>query len=258
MPAVRPMRHARPRQQRIAVGRALEAVLCMGVIFTFAYFFVGYAQGSNDFIVRQVAIYGLSYLDEQTVLQQSGVSSDGNVFSVNESEIARRVEELPFVEHCEVRRVYPDTIALHIGGRVSAAVLHAGLHAYESDRSGVVLREYGPSDMPVDPFITEVSGTEFIAVGEHLSNPALHSALAVWDAFRVSSLYGRLTVSELVAVRSDDVRMYCDEVPYEIRWGRDDYGELARRLEAMWARFDGQLPCYEYVDLRFGEDVACK
>ncbi len=233
-------------------------MLCIGVIGTFGYFFAGYAQGSNDFTVRQVAIHGLSFLDEQTVLQQSGVSMDGNVFSVNETAIAKRVEELPYVEHCDVRRVYPDTIALHIQERVPAASLHTGMHVYEIDRSGVVLREYAAHEMPVEPFITKVSGTEFVTVGEPLAQPALHAALAVWDAFRVSSLYGRLTVSELVALRADDVRMYCDEVPYEIRWGRGDYGELARRLEGMWARFNGDLPCFEYVDLRFGEDVACK
>jgi len=252
------MRHLRPRQRRLVIGRTVEAFLCVAVITSFTYFFVGYAQGSNEFIVRKVAIYGLSFLDEQTVLQASGVSNDGNVFTVDEESIARSVESIPFVERCDVRRVYPDTIALHIQERVPAASLHAGMHAYEIDRAGVVLREYGAHEMPAEPFITESKSAQIVSVGQSLSDPSVKAALAVWDAFRVSSLYGRLTVSELVALRSDDVRMYCDEVPYEIRWGRGDYGDLARRLEAMWVEFDGEIPCFEYVDLRFGEDVACK
>jgi hypothetical protein len=252
------MRHLRPRRRKLAVGRALEAVLCIFVIGTFSYLFVGYAQGSNEFTVRQVAIHGLSFLDEQTILAQSGVSPDGNVFSVDEGAIAARVEALPYVERCDVRRVYPDTIALHVQERVPAASLHTGMHSYEVDRNGVVLREYGATEMPAEPFVTLAGGSEFFAIGDQLTDPALFAALAVWDSFRVSSLYGRVNVSELVAVSPDDVRMYCEEVPYEIRWGRGDYGELTRRFEAMWARFDGALPCFEYVDLRFGEEVACK
>lgn len=258
MPTLHSPRYRRPRSRRLAAGRAIEALLCLIVIGAFAYFFVGYAQGPNDFAVRQIAIHGLSYLDEQTVLAQSGISPDANVFSVDERAIRERVEELPFVERCDVRRVYPDTIALHIQERVAAASLHTGARTYEIDRGGVVLREYMPTEMPIEPFVTYAPAATIVAVGDHLEDPALHAALAVWDAFRVSSLNGQLHVSELAALRPDDVRMYCDEAAYEIRWGRGDYGELARRLEGLWAKFHGDLPCLEYIDLRFDEDVVCK
>ncbi len=258
MPKARPAFRRRPRSRHLAAGRAIEAMLCLFVIGSFVYFFVGYAQGSNEFAVREIAIHGLSYLDERTVLAQSGISADGNVFAVDERAIARRIEELPFVERCDVRRVYPDTIALHIQERVPAASLHTGAHTYEIDRSGVVLREYAPAEMPVVPFITYAPAGKFVTVGDEIGEPALHAALAVWEAFRVSSLHGRLTVSELVALRADDIRMFCEEVPYEIRWGRGDYGELARRLEGLWVKFHGDVPCNEYIDLRFDEDVACK
>jgi cell division protein FtsQ len=258
MPAIRTTRLRRPRNRRLAAGRAVEAVLFLFVVGSFVYFFVGYAQGSNQFAVRKIAIHGLSYLDEQTVLAQSGITADGNVFAVDEHSIAARVEALPFVERCEVRRVYPDTIALHVHERVPAASLHMGAHAYEIDRNGVVLREYAPTEMPIDPFVTYATTAMSVEIGQPLGVPAVDAALAVWDAFRVSPLYGRLEVSELVALRPDDVRMHCDSVPYEIRWGRGDYGELARRLEGLWAKFHGELPCLEYVDLRFEENVACK
>jgi hypothetical protein len=250
--------YPRPHSRRLAVGRTVEAVLCIAVIVSFGYLFASYAQESNEFVVRNVEIHGLSHLDEQSVYHQSGIAPNGNVFTFNETAVARRVEELPFVERCDVRRIYPDTVALYIQERVPAASLHVGRHVFEIDRGGVVLREYGPGEMPAEPFITRDSPNEIFNPGERLDDPALYAALAVWDAFRASSLNGRLTVSELVAMRGDDVRMYCDEVPYEIRWGRGDYAELVRRFEGLWASFDGKVPCFEYVDLRFGQDIACK
>lgn len=255
---LRRSRKLRTRRAARPAGRLLEALICLGVFAGFGYYFINYAQGSSHFAVRQVAIYGLNHLDEQTVLRQSGISPDGNVFSFDEVSVASRVEELPFVQHCDVRRVYPDTIALHIQERVPYASLHAGWRVLELDREGVVLREYLPSEMPVEPFITHVVGAEYAQPGDRIADPGLHAALAVWEAFRVSPLSEQLTVSELVAMSREDIRMYYDEVPYEIRWGRGDNTEIADRLAALWMKFDGEPPCFEYVDLRFGEDVACK
>jgi hypothetical protein len=71
-------------------------------------------------------------------------------------------------------------------------------------------------------------------------------------------MHPSLDLSELAALRGNDVRMYCAGEDYEIRWGGDDVEAMAQRLEVLWQKFDGDLPCREYVDLRFGANVACK
>jgi len=52
--------------------------------------------------------------------------------------------------------------------------------------------------------------------------------------------------------------MYCDELQFEIRWGRDDVVQQARNLDVLWQQRGADLPCTSYLDLRFGQDLACK
>jgi len=252
----------RPVTRRRRAVRIVEAGICLVVLGGFAYAFVQYAQGSSDFRVRRVAIDGLRYLDEQTVLTASGIGPDGNVFAFDESAVKTGVEKLPYVERCDVARVFPDTVRVTVHERVPIASLHVGRRAFEIDRKGVVLREYAPEEMPMDPFITQTPGVEFVQPGKPVDDPvgqpALQTALAIWDSVSASPIAAELRISELAALRRDDVRMYCAGVGYEIRWGDENIGDMTKRLEVLWQQHDGKLPCIEYVDLRFGADVACK
>lgn len=248
----------RPVTRRRRTLLVFEVLLFGAVMTAFGYFFMRYAKGSVDFRVKKVAIHGLGHLDEKTVLAASGITPDGNVFAFHEADVTARIKALPYVEDCTVSRVFPDTVSITVHERVPAASLHVGRHAFEIDRKGVVLREYAANEMPMDPFITQAPGVEFAKPGDQLNEPALQSALAIWDRVNAGALKKDLRVSELAALRGDDVRMYCAGVNYEIRWGNEDVDAMAQRLEVLWNKFDGALPCTEYVDLRFGADVACK
>jgi hypothetical protein len=248
----------RPVTSRRRAVRVFEAMIVLGVLGGFAYAFVQYAQGSSDFRVRRVAIDGLRYLDEQTVLAASGIGPEGNVFKFDEAAVKAGIEKLPYVESCTVARVFPDTVRVSVHERVPAASLHVGRHAYEIDRHGVVLREYADGEMPMDPFITQAPGVEFVKPGDTVDAAAIQTALAIWERVNQSTIVKDLRISELAALRGDDVRMFCSGASYEIRWGNEDVDGMTQRLEALWKKFDGKLPCVEYVDLRFGADVACK
>ena len=52
--------------------------------------------------------------------------------------------------------------------------------------------------------------------------------------------------------------MYCDELGFEIRWGRDHIDKQSKKLGIFWSNQNKNVSCKEYVDLRFGNDVACK
>ena len=82
--------------------------------------------------------------------------------------------------------------------------------------------------------------------------------MVLWQAFEESRLHDVLTVSELAVYDADDIRMYCDEVPYELRWGRGHFERQVRRLEVLWSELDGVLGCTEYLELRFDRVLACK
>ncbi len=159
---------------------------------------------------------------------------------------------------CEVRRAYPDMVVIRITEREPAATLLIDQHAFEIDDSGVVLRELEPLAEPTGPMITGVPGLVFAEVGEQLEHEELSAAIAVWRAFNEIPLADELTLSEIAAFATNHIATYFDEWPYEVRWGRLDARAQAHRLQLLWDTRGGQLPCTEYLDLRFENDLPCK
>jgi len=257
-PVSRRVRRDARRRARRYLLKAFEVALFVGIVGAFGFYFSEYTRESDDFVVREVVIHGLAELDDATVIRHAAIQSGGNMFTLNEREIEERIEALARVKACEVERVYPQTIAIHLEERYPVASLHVGATAYELDAEGVVLREYAPHELPHEPYITNVPGVEFVSAGDRIRHPALKAALRVRDAFYHSPLARELTVSEIAAYSPDDIRMYCEEIPYEVRWGRNRFERAAARFFALWRGLEGDLDCTAYLDLRFGDDVPCK
>jgi hypothetical protein len=97
-----------------------------------------------------------------------------------------------------------------------------------------------------------------VAPGQRLTDRALTRALAVWRAFGTTVMAHDVTVSEICAAHESRICMYCDELNFEIRWGRDNFQKQAAKLDAFWLSQGKRVNCKDYVDLRFGNDVACR
>ena len=238
--------------------RCIDMAVCVGVIGIFTYGFIGYAEGSTDFQVRIVKIQGLRYLNARDVLDESGVNTEWNILFFDSKLVQARVEAMPYVKSCRVKLIFPDTVVLDIFEREPFATLMLNSHSYEIDEDCVVLRAYAPTEMPMVPFFTDVAGMDFVQVGEVLEWECLRAAVALWRAFDKSHLSDVLTVSELAMYSADDIRMYCDELPYKLRWGKGHFGRQVRHLEVVWSDQKGLLGCAEYLDLRFDKDLVCR
>lgn len=255
-------RLAQRRHSKRARGRrilkAIEICVCVGIVGAFTYEFLEYVDGSTDFQVQKVKFLGLNYLNERDVLAASGITSDGNILFFDSDDVVRRVESMPYVRSCEVSLVFPETVVLTIQEREPAATLMINSRSYAIDEERVVLRPYGPTEMPMPPYFTEVEGLEIVEEGELLSHPGLRRAMEVWQCFARSPIGKELTVSELAVYGPNEILMYCDELEYEMRWGRGDIEDQVLRLNALWDELDGRLGCTKYLDLRFDSDLACK
>lgn len=268
MAARRPHRGRHGRRGKRFGGRTvlytLEGAFLLGFAAVFVYAFHDFVRNSSSFQVKNVRIEGTRRLDDAVVLAQSGITAQDNVVFFDKGAARARVEAMPYVKRCAVDVLFPDTVTLTVEEREAVATVMVNSRSYALDSEGIVIYEYGPEEMPMAPFLTNVGGLEFVEVGQKLTQPALRAALAVWKALSELSFVEELKVSELSAVHEDDIRMYCDETPYELRWGRgglpgqENFALQARRLEYLWRDKNGKIPCREYLDLRFDEDLACK
>ncbi|MBI2435671.1 MAG: FtsQ-type POTRA domain-containing protein [Candidatus Hydrogenedentes bacterium] len=246
-----------PRRRR-AILYFLELLICFGLLGSFGYAFSSYVYESDRFMVQHVRVEGANALREESILEVADIRSDDNLLLTECEAVRRRVEAMSYVKSCTVQRLYPDTIVIRIQERIPSAVLMLNNHLYEIDAEGVVLRALDDYAENNGPLITNLAGLTAVEIGQRLDTPALLEALQLWAAFQTVPLSQRLKVSELSAPAANDIAMFCEEVPFAIKWGRTDYLRQAQLLDIWWNQMGGKLPCKEYLDLRFGDDLVCK
>ena len=237
---------------------ALETAFYGVMMVIVGHEFYAFLRHSPHFQVEAVVIEGAHALKDTLILHESGITRGDNVFFFDAERVIQKIESMPYVRSCSVTLTFPDTVSIILEERIPFATLLVNSRAYEFDEECNVLREYGPTEMPKEPFFTNVLGIEFVAVGERLEVPALLESVRAWKAFSETAMADTVRVSEFAAYHSDDIRMYCDEFPYEIRWGRGDFRYQARRLDILWHEKGPHLKCREYLDLRFGRELVCK
>ncbi|MBI5092302.1 MAG: FtsQ-type POTRA domain-containing protein [Candidatus Hydrogenedentes bacterium] len=231
----------------------------MSILGAAAYGLHRYLYRSEDFLVKTIRVEGTRGIDPKDIVKTAGITTADSIMRID----VERVEEtlvrtIPYVKSCSVTRCFPDTVIISVEERTATATLLVDGHAFEIDPDGVALQELPSNAVHEGPYISNVPDLGVVQIGDHLTQPALAAALEVWSAFSKMSISREVTVSELSAVSPNEIRMYCDELPYEVRWGRREFDAEAARFDLLWRTKNKQLGCAEYLDLRFGEDLACK
>ncbi len=255
-PRTSPSAHSR-KSSRLLSWR-FERLICLLLLVGVAAWFTGYIVQSSPFRVKRVLFEGVHAVPEHEVLAVAGVTTEDSIMWLDTAAIVDRVEALPYVRRCEVKRMYPNEVLLRIVEREPVATVMASNHLFEIDRENVVLRELSPHAEYIGPMITNLPDVTALEPGVQIENEALTEALALWEAFRDVSFLPEVTLSEISAEHVNKLRMFFDELPYEIRWGRSDYRRQAARLEVLWHELHGDIPCEYYLDLRFDTDLVCK
>lgn len=236
----------------------LEVGCCACVLAVFAYAFYHYTVDSPRYKVNQILVYGAEKVSIDEVRAAAAVTTEDNLLLVSTAAVAANVAELPYVESAAVSRELPNTLVITLRERAAVATVMSGRRSYLVDGDGYTLRELPPGAPVTGPLITSVPDLGIPAAGERLSSPALHEALALWQAYSLAPVSSEVTLSEIAAEGPMKLTMFWEEAPYEIRWGRSDYETQAARLSILWHEKGGQLPCQEYLDLRFDQDLVCR
>ena len=249
---------ARGPSRRSSARTALFTAVMLAACSTAALGLYHYANDSDYFRVKTIQVDGAHLLKAEDVVAVSGVSNADHILYLDPLAIAERIEAMPYVKSCTVGRTLPDLVHIAIEERYPVATLLAHNRAYEIDAEMAVLRRLPAGAPNTGPLISQVADIGAVEPGVRLTQTPLRVALQIWQAFSETTMAKQVTVSELSAAGANEIRMYCNEVPFEVRWGRDDVARQARNLDTLWRQRGPALPCTEYLDLRFGQDLACK
>ncbi len=249
---------ARPATWRVVMG-VLGSLVCLACVGALAFAFYGYLQTAPHYRVQQVDIDGNDRVSDAAIRAVAGLDDAPPLLFLDLDAVAARVSRMPLIEACRVERALPDRVRVIVQERQPVATLLVHNRLFELDREGVVLAELDAAAPHVGPLITGAAGLGVLEPGDALRHRAVREALALWTAYRDTPLGQETTVSEIVARAPNDLRMYCNELPFEMRWGRIDYALQAQRLNHLWAQRRADLEsCADYVDLRFEDQLACR
>jgi cell division protein FtsQ len=184
--------HPRMRRRRIAVRkgegrrRLKRATLVLGVL---ALGVAAVAATQSPLLdVDRVTVAGIDHTTERTVLRAAAIDPDAALLGVDPGAVARRVEELPWVDRAKVTRDWPSTVRIQVTERSVAAVVQVtDARAALVDTRGRVLsiEPWAPAADPAADgaplVLTGIGGR--VAEGERLSGDA-RDALEVATALR--------------------------------------------------------------------------
>ena len=255
-----PRRKALARRRRIgSIVQVVEALICFAVLGGIGYAFTQYLSDSERFKVSRLQIEGTELLEPASIRAVAGITDDDSLLLFEAEAARQRVEAMPYVKSCSIQRAYPDTVIIRVEERRPEAYLLVHHRTYEIDDEGVLLRELDPLAPYPGPLISEIPDIGFVELGERIENETLSNALALWAAFKNTDLAQEWTISEIAASKENTLLMYCDNVPFEVRWVGRDLRRQAKLLDIWWKARKDDIPCNEYLDLRFGFDaLVCK
>lgn len=99
--------------------------------------------------VDRVTVVGARHTTAREVARAAALDNDDNLLLLSTGDVARAVEELPWVKRAEVDRMLPGTVRVRITERRPAAILTLGAAAWTLDGRGRVLSEGRVGDLPV-------------------------------------------------------------------------------------------------------------
>ncbi len=254
-------KRAKKRSRWRKVLYVVEIIVLLGVLGGGTYALYDYVIKSGTYNVHTIRVKGTKVVAEEEVALASTITTSDNVVFLDTSSAKQNIEAIPYIKTCKITRQFPDMVIINVVEREPVAALLVENHIFEIDSDCVILQELEMSAQHAGPLISNLSNLGIPEPGMELDLEELDFALTVWDAFSQVSMSKDVTVSELY-IASDEpsltVLMFCNELAFEIRWGRGDSLLQAKRLNTLWEEKDKKIECTQYLDLRFGSDLACK
>ena len=89
-----------------------------------------YVMTTPYFKLSKINIEGHSQTTREKILEALSLDNDTNIFSLNISDVGRRVEDIPWVNKVSMERAYPDALNITIVERTPFALINLGRFYY--------------------------------------------------------------------------------------------------------------------------------
>lgn len=203
------------------------------LIFLLVSLAVGLVIRGTVFTVRAAQVSGNVRMSDEAILQEAGVSLGMNMFELNESDVARRINANRYLSFEKLRMDWPDGVTLFVTERVPSAYAKAYGMLYTLAGDGKVLEESGDIDAALA--LPEVRGLQegSITVGRKIVSESSARLRAYTALIEEMSLQGCLEQISVLNLADVDNILLVTTDGYTVQLG--DRNDLRAKIGAMRA-----------------------
>ena len=219
-----PVQQGMPRKNHV-----LRNVL----IFLLVSLAVGLVIRGTVFTVRAAQVSGNVRMSDEAILQEAGVSLGMNMFELNESDVARRINANRYLSFEKLRMDWPDGVTLFVTERVPSAYVKAYGMLYTLAGDGKVLEESGDIDAALA--LPEVRGLQegSVNVGRKIVSESSARLRAYTALIEEMSLQGCLEQISVLNLADVDNILLVTTDGYTVQLGEQT--DLRAKIGAMRA-----------------------
>ncbi len=210
------------------------------------YLTAAYARNTERLEIRKMSVAGLHRVSENEILARVGYTPGTNLLRVGLDGARRSVEDIPWVRHATVQRVWPDEIVITVVERKPVALARIDGEIYQIDDDGVIL----PIDVLTDTSSPVLDG---LHVGDVEGNRTKIEAYQ-----QTVSAIGQTELSEVHVAESGEVSVVPINNPVLIDLGADDHRGRWDKYVSLRNRIRDEYPSAYHIDLRFRDQVIIR
>jgi cell division protein FtsQ len=210
---------------------------------------------SPRFAVHALEVQGVSRLPAERVRAAAGIAPGTNLFRIDPTQVAARVQALPEVRRADVVRELPNRVTVLVEERRPFTLVSAG-RLHWVDEEG---RRLGVEERAVTPPVPVISGLpeeEVAALGSG-PGPRARAALALIRSLLRAGSPLAAEISEIDMSGPDGPVLYTVD-GIEVRLGTENWEERLARLEGVLGQVAQEGGEVRAIDLRFRDQVVLR
>jgi len=228
--------------------------LCNGAVFVFIMAIVTgigayiYLHPDNIFpAINNVVFTGNKHLTDDELRELGGIGSHESLLTISSREVSKRLLKSPWVMSVNIKKEFPETLALEIKEVEPFALLDMNGHLFLIDENGKLLEEMKDSSIPFLPVIT---GDPFRE--ERGFSDALKLAKIMNDrGFSLERDY-----IEIIISKPHELKVTIDGTV--VIMGSGMYKEKLERLIELEEHIKNSGILVDHIDLRFSDKAIVK
>ncbi|MBM7598682.1 cell division protein FtsQ [Virgibacillus halotolerans] len=151
-----------PKLKQARKKKANRRLVFYLTIFFFLISIIVYLQSPLSHI-KTISVTGNSYIAEESIINESGLTTDMNIWTINKSDIKKSLNENPVVESVEIGRKLPSTVEIQISEHELVGYVEKDNNYYPILGNGKTLEAFGKSSFNGNaPLLLDFKDKEYL------------------------------------------------------------------------------------------------